>query len=115
MTIAEVAAKVGLSTDTLRYYERVGLLPPIPRNANGIRNYGEAECGWIEFVKCMREAGLSIEALAEYVRLQREGDATAKARLELLVEQRRLLEERANAIKGCIERLDYKIKLLHGI
>ena len=53
MTIAEVSEKYGLTADTLRYYERVGLLPPVPRTSGGIRDYGEKDCGWIEFIKCM--------------------------------------------------------------
>jgi len=69
MTIAEVGKKYGLSTDTLRYYERIGLLAPIPRTKGGIRDYGEIDCQAVEFIKCMRGAGVAIEALVEYVSL----------------------------------------------
>ena len=67
MTIAEASRKYGLTADTLRYYERIGLLPPVPRTKGGIRDYDEASCGWIELMKCMRSAGVQIEALIEYV------------------------------------------------
>ena len=77
MTIAEASRKYGLTADTLRYYERIGLLPPVPRTKGGIRDYDEASCGWIELMKCMRSAGVQIEALIEYVALYRQGEASA--------------------------------------
>lgn len=61
MTIAEVGKKYDITLDTLRYYERIGLLAKVPRNKNGIRNYDEASCKRIEFIKCMRSAGVEIE------------------------------------------------------
>ena len=54
MTIAEVSKKYELSADTLRYYERIGLIPPVPRTRSGIRDYDESSCGWVEVTKCMR-------------------------------------------------------------
>ena len=67
MTIAQVSQKYGLSQDTLRYYERIGIIPPVPRNKSGIRDYDEVSCSWIELMKCMRSSGVKIEALIEYV------------------------------------------------
>ena len=69
MTIAEVSKKYDLTPDTLRYYERIGLLVNIPRNSNEIRNYDENSCKRIEFIKCMRNAGVEIEILIEYMNL----------------------------------------------
>lgn len=86
MTIAEVSKIYELSNDTLRYYERIGLLPPIKRTKSGIRDYQESDCKWIEFIKCMRNAGLPIEVLIEYVALYQQGDQTAGARMDLLIE-----------------------------
>ena len=84
MTIAEVSQKFDISADTLRYYERIGLIPPVPRNKSGIRDYDEESCGWIEMMKCMRKAGVQIEALIEYVTLFRQGDDTADARKAII-------------------------------
>lgn len=56
MTISEVSEKYGLTPDTLRYYERIGLIPPVPRTKSGLRDYDESSCNWIEFIKCMRGA-----------------------------------------------------------
>lgn len=110
MTIAEVSNKFQLSADTLRYYERVGLIPSVNRTKGGIRDYNEEDCRWVEFIKCMRSAGLPIEALIEYVNLFQQGDKTNKARKELLIEQRRLLLERMEDMKATLERLNYKIE-----
>lgn len=88
MTIAEVSKKFDLSQDTLRYYERIGLIPGVNRNKAGIRDYTEEDCRWIEFIKCMRNAGLPIEVLIKYVALFQMGDTSIEARKKLLVEQR---------------------------
>jgi DNA-binding transcriptional MerR regulator len=109
MTISEVSEKLGVSQDTLRYYERIGLLPRVNRNKSGIRDYSEEDCKWIEFIKCMRSAGLPIEVLIEYVRLFQQGDETIQARKELLIEQRKQLLKRMEDMQKTLERLDYKI------
>lgn len=111
MNIAEVSKKYGLTADTLRYYERIGLLPPVARNKSGNRDYGEVDCARIEFIKCMREAGLSIEVLTKYIHLFLEGDSTLKEREELLIKERDRLQERINLMQGTLKRLNHKISL----
>ena len=115
MTIAEVSKKYGLTQDTIRYYEKIGLIPPVPRNSSGIRNFDERSCGWIEFIKCMRNAGLSIEVLTKYVELFNEGKSTLKERKELLIGQREKLIEKQEDIKKTLDRLNYKIELYDDI
>jgi DNA-binding transcriptional MerR regulator len=110
MTIAEVAKKYDLTPDTLRYYERIGLIPGVSRTSGGIRDYQEEDCRWIEFIKCMRSAGLPVETLIEYVKLFQSGDETAQTRKELLVEQRDILKERISEMQSTLERLNAKIK-----
>ena len=109
MTIAETSKKYGLTADTLRYYERIGLIPPVPRTKGGVRNYDDASCGWIELVKCMRSAGVQIEALIEYGALCRQGEGTEERRKEILLEQRALLLGRMERMQRSLDRLDYKI------
>ena len=111
MTIAEVSKKYDISADTLRYYERIGLLPPVPRNKSGIRNYDEESCGWIELMKCMRAAGVQIEALIDYAALAQRGDETLEARRTLLICQREQLTARMADMQASLDRLDYKIDL----
>ena len=110
MTITEVAKLFELSADTLRYYERIGIIPCVNRNPNGIRNYTENDRGWVGFAKCMRSAGLPVEVLIEYVTLFQKGDATAEARKEILIEQRDKLAERIAEMQETLERLNYKIE-----
>ncbi|HBC91503.1 MAG TPA: MerR family transcriptional regulator [Pelotomaculum sp.] len=110
MMIAEVSKKFNLSQDTLRYYERIGLIPGVNRNKSGIRDYTEEDCRWIEFIKCMRNAGLPIEILIEYVGLFQQGDETVEARKELLIEQRNQLVARIEDMRETLERLNYKIE-----
>jgi hypothetical protein len=109
MTIKEVSEKYDISQDTLRYYEKVGIIPKVPRNSSGIRNYGEQDIGWIKNAKCMRKAGVSIEALAEYVKLFMEGEDTLRARHDLLCNQRENLLKNKRQIEETLDLLNYKI------
>ena len=115
MTIAEVSKKYDLTTDTIRYYEKEGLIPKVPRTQNGIRDFDEESCGWIEFIKCMRSAGMEIEILKRYVELFKEGRSTIKERKALLEEQRTKLIKKRQDINTTLERLDYKIELYKEI
>lgn len=110
MTITEVSKQYELSQDTLRYYERIGLIPDVMRIKSGIRDYKPGDLKWVEFAKCMRNAGIPIETLIEYVALFQQGEDTAEARRELLLEQRRLLSERVVEMQKTLARLDYKIE-----
>ena len=110
MTIAEVCQRFELSHNTLRYYEKIGLIPTIQRKASGIRDYTEEDCKWIEFIKCMRSAGLTIEFLSEYVKLFKEGDSTLDKRRSLLIEQRNHLKERMFEMQVTLDRLDLKVE-----
>jgi len=109
MTISEVSAKYGITQDTLRYYERAGMIPPVRRTAGGIRDYGEDDLGWLELALCMRNAGLPVEVMSEYLRLYQQGDATIPARLALLVHQREALLDQRRQIDETLQRLNYKI------
>jgi DNA-binding transcriptional MerR regulator len=109
MTIAEVAERYGLSTDTLRYYERIGLLAPVPRTKGGIRDYGEIDLMVVDFVKCMRSAGIPVESLIEYMTLLQQGETTRETRKAILQEQRKLLSIRMAELQATLDKLDFKI------
>ncbi len=111
MKIAEVSEQYSISSDTLRYYERVGLIPPVNRNGGGIRDYNELDLRRVEFIKCMRSAGLPIEVLIEYVALVQRGDKTIAARKEILIEQRELLVARMKEMQKTLDILDHKIEV----
>ena len=111
MTIAEVSEKYQISADTLRYYEKEGLIPYISRSEGGVRNYTEEDCARIGFVKCMRSAGLSIEVLKQYFELFAKGKRTLKARRDLLATEREKLKDRMTELQDTLKRLDYKISV----
>src|SRR5574341_375165 len=111
MKIAEVSEQFGLSADTLRYYERVGLIPPVNRNESGIRDYDELDLRRVDFIKCMRAAGLPVEVLIEYMGLVQQGDKTIEARKEILIEQRGLVTARLEEMQKTLDRLNYKIEV----
>jgi DNA-binding transcriptional MerR regulator len=110
MTIAEVARKYELTPDTLRYYERIGLLPNVGRTSGGIRDYSESDCRWVEYIKCMRSAGVSVETLVEYVSLFHQGTDTIQARKKLLLEQREQIVSRIEELNNVLARLDWKLE-----
>ena len=109
MTIKEVCEKFSLTQDTLRYYERVGVIPEVNRTKGGIRDYTEEDITWVENAVCMRSAGVPVEMLFEYVKLFREGDGTMQARRDLLVEAREEVQKNLDKYLTTMERLNYKI------
>ena len=115
MKISEVSEKYDLSADTLRYYERVGLIPPVNRTDSGIRDYNDLDLRRVEFIKCMRSAGLPVEVLIEYVGLVAQGDETAESRRAILVEQREVLLDKIEELQRVLGILDYKIEIYDDI
>ncbi len=111
MKIREVSERYSISSDTLRYYERIGLIPSVNRDKSGIRDYREIDVKRVDFIKCMRSAGLPIEALIEYVGLVQQGDQTIEARKEILKEQREQLAARMKEMQKTLDLLDYKIEV----
>lgn len=109
MRIAEVSREYGISADTLRYYERIGLLPHVHRNQSGIRDFDDTDLARVQFIKCMRGANVSIEALIEYMQLFAQGDETIAARKAILEEQRDQVVERMAEMQAGLDRLNYKI------
>lgn len=114
MKIQEVSEKFALSTDTLRYYERIGLIPTVNRTESGIRDYTEEDMRRVDFVKCMRSAGLPVEVLIDYMALVQKGDSTIATRKEILLEQREQLIARIEEMQKTLEILNYKIQVFDG-
>ena len=111
MKISEVSEQSGISPDTLRYYERIGLLPPVNRSESGIRDYNELDIRRVDFIKCMRSAGLPIETLIEYYRLVQQGDHTMEARKEILQRQREQLMAKMEEIEKTLDLVDHKLEV----
>ena len=111
MKIQEVSDRFGISSDTLRYYERIGLIPHVNRTESGIRDYNDLDVRRVDFIKCMRSAGLPLEVLIEYMDLVQRGDTTIETRKEILQEQRAQLAARIEEMKKTLDLLDHKIEV----
>jgi DNA-binding transcriptional MerR regulator len=111
MKIGEVSERYDITADTLRYYERIGLLPSVNRTDSGIRDFSDLDVRRVEFIKCMRSAGLPIDVLIEYVGLVQQGDETIEARREILMAQRESLAARMAEMQKTLDLLDYKISV----
>jgi DNA-binding transcriptional MerR regulator len=109
MKISEVSEQCDVSADTLRYYERIGLLPPVNRTDSGIRDFSDLDVRRVEFIKCMRTAGLPVEVLIKYYGLVQQGDETMEDRKAILVEQRAEIKARMAELQKTLDLLDYKI------
>lgn len=110
MNISEAAKLMDVTAVTLRYYERVGLIPPVTRKNGGVRDFQQEDLNWIEFIRCMRSSGLSVESLIEYTTLYQQGDSTLDERKRLLQEERNQLVKKYQEIGTTIKRLDSKIE-----
>jgi DNA-binding transcriptional MerR regulator len=108
LTIGEAAERTGLSLDTLRYYERTGLLPPIARH-KGIRRYTEADIEWILFVAQLRATDMPTEDIRAITRLARKGVATMPQRRAVLTEHRVKVERRISALRNALRLIDRKL------
>jgi DNA-binding transcriptional MerR regulator len=115
LTVQQASEKTGLSAHTIRYYERIGLIPSIERAANGHRRYSEDDIGWIEFLKCLRSTGMPISEMQRYVELQQEGDATLHDRLALLEAHRRRIKAKIKELNDFLERIEWKIGYYQGL
>lgn len=109
MTVNEVAKLFGITADTLRYYEKEGVIPEVARTRGEIRNYTEEDLNWIQTAICFKSAGLSVEMLAQYVRLFQKGDTTLKQRCDLLKKARVEVLEKKKKYDDALEKLEYKI------
>lgn len=110
MTIKEVSETLNITQDTLRYYEKIGLIPSIKRTKGKIRDYQKKDVEWIEHVTCMRKAGLSIKTIIDYYELLKKGDSTIIDRLKLLEKQKKEILEHRKQIDETLKRINYKIE-----
>jgi len=109
LTVRQVAQMTGLSEHTLRYYERSGLIPPVDRAGNGHRRYSQQDIEWIQFVRRLRSAGMSIAIVQRYVALQRQGSATRDERLELLKAHRQSVQQQIEELLEHLALIEHKI------
>ena len=115
MKIGELSERTGLSIDTIRYYEKIGLISPPWRNAGGTRVYDPDILGWIDFLKALKATGMPLSDMQAYAGMRARGNATAAPRRLMLEKQREIVEARIEELTGCLTLLDYKIANYHDI
>ncbi|MEU6381291.1 MerR family transcriptional regulator [Streptomyces sp. NPDC046909] len=113
-TISEVVAFTGLSAHTLRWYERIGLMPHIDRSHTGQRRYSNADLDWLDFVGKLRLTGMSVADMVRFAELVREGDHTYGQRSQLLEATRRDVLSRIAELQDTLAVLDLKINFYSG-
>ena len=115
MNIKEAANLTGLSNDTIRYYERIGIIMPVRRQENGLRDFSERSINQLKFAKTMRNAGMGVESLREYVAMIYENDdSTIPARKALLLEQAELMQEKITKMQEAHDYLLFKVENYEG-
>ncbi|MFJ2594455.1 MerR family transcriptional regulator [Streptomyces erythrochromogenes] len=110
-TISEVEARTGLSQHTLRWYERIGLMPHVDRSHSGQRRFTGKDLDWLDFVGKLRATGMSVADMVRYAELVREGEHTVEERRELLERTRREVRARIGELTDALAVLDYKIDM----
>lgn len=115
MTIKEAAEMTGISVDNLRYYERIGLIPPVPRTASGIRNYNDMTLHWIEFAMRFKKSGMPLEAIIEYMKLALEGEHTKAARRDILLEAKEDILTRMKEMQDFLDLIEFKLDNYYNI
>lgn len=109
-SIGEIAAKTGLSTHTLRFYEKEGLLPNIRKNSAGLRRFSEEDLNWLTVVGCLKSTGLPLKEIKHYLDLSQKGDETLEERLQIFEKQKNRLNEQIKLLQDNMEKINFKIK-----
>jgi DNA-binding transcriptional MerR regulator len=110
-TARQAAALSGFSLDTVRYYERIGLLPRISRTAAGRRVFSEVDLRWLGLLRCLRDTGMPIAEMLQFVRLMNGGGATVTERAEVLTAHHQRVEDQISRLQGHLEQIRRKIDI----
>ena len=110
MTIKEISEKTYVSADTLRYYERIGLLPAVPRRPNGIREYDEFFIHWIAFIQDLKSLGMSLEAILDYIKLAKLGDISKEERKQIIMEVQNTLLDKIRILHTMVKKNNYHLE-----
>lgn len=107
-TIGEVAAKIGVSAHTLRYYDKEGLMPFTHRNSSGVRLFTENDLDWLNIIECLKRSGLTIREIRQYALWVSEGNGSIEERREMFYARREATRQKIAELTTALELLDYK-------
>jgi DNA-binding transcriptional MerR regulator len=114
-SVGEVSARTGFSVDTLRYYERLGLIEAVERSVGGRRMYRDEDVGWLDFVSCLRDTGMPIERMREFAELCRDGEHTVPERVDLLAAHGRRVEAEIEVLRTKLAAIHHKIEYYQSV
>jgi len=109
-SIGEIAKFMGLTTHTLRFYDKEGLLPNVRKNSAGIRRFTEEDIDWLLVLDCLKSTGLPLKEIRHYFELAQQGSATLKERHDMFINQKQRIEQQMEALKRNMEKINFKIK-----
>ncbi len=109
LTIKQAAEKMNLTVYTLRYYEKEGLLPFVERDHTGNRSFTESDLEWLSLICCLKNTGMPIKQIKQYIGWCLDGDESLASRKKMLVEHRQDVLKQINELKKNLEKIDYKI------
>ncbi len=109
-SIGQVAKITGLTTHTLRYYDKLGLLPTVGKNSAGLRRFTEDDLRWLNVLECLKSTGLQLKDIKHYIDLSKQGDNSLQERYQIFLKQKQRVEEEMLKLKSNMEKLDFKIK-----
>jgi len=109
-SIGEVAKQLGVSTHTLRFYDKEGLLPNVHKNSAGLRRFTQDDINWLKVMECLKSTGLPLKEIKYYLQLSKLGDATLQERLQIFQKQKQRLEQQIKDLQSNMERINFKIK-----
>lgn len=107
-SIGEMAARLGIATSTLRYYDREGLLPSIQRTESGIRVFTDQDYEWLQLIECLKQTGMPLKDIRTYITMVQEGDSTLDARLQMFDTQRQRVREQMTALQKALDKIEFK-------
>ena len=110
-SIGQVAKKTNLSTYTLRYYEKEGLLPFVKKNSSGLRVFSDNDLNWLSMIECLKETGMPLKGIKQYIDWFVEGESTLVKRLDMFKQQKIRIEEQIAMLQKNMNRINYKIEL----
>lgn len=108
-TISQIAEKMGLTAHTLRYYDKEGLLPFVDRSDAGIRQFKEEDFEWLAIINCLKETGMHVKEIRQFIDWCMEGKKTFKKRLNMFIEQKKKINEQIDVLNKYMEKVNYKI------
>lgn len=109
-SIGEVADQTGISEYTLRFYDKQGLMPFVQRSSSGRRMFSQDDMDFIGLISCLKDTGMTLSEIKDFVEMTMEGDATLDQRLELFKQQKAAVKRQIAAANKRLEKLDFKVR-----